>query len=182
MRTIFALAVLAATATACAPTLQVGANAANDLQPAAYRTYSWDTPDQFPTGDPRLDNNPFFMQELQKAVGLELNRLGLQHDSTGGDLIVHFHATVRDRVNVYEVDRAAGYDQTGYPGTQVQQYEEGTILVDISDPKGKRVIWRGWMQTDLSGVIGNNDELARRVRTGMAKVFAQFPTGCIVGS
>lgn len=164
---------------ACAPAFTVGANAASDLQPSAYRTFSWEMPDQFPTGDPRLDNNPFFVQELQKAVEGQLGKLGLSPAKSGADLSVHFHATVRDRVNVYDVDQAAGYDQRGYQGTQTVQYEEGTVLVDIADVKGKRVIWRGWMQTDLSGAIGDNDELVKRVREGMAKLFAQFPAGCI---
>lgn len=44
------------------------------------------------------------------------------------------HATVPDRVNVYEVDRVAGLDQSGYPrGTEVQQYEEGTVLLDMAE-------------------------------------------------
>jgi Domain of unknown function (DUF4136) len=175
----FALAIVALTGAACAPALTVGADAASNLQPAAYRSYTWEMPDQFPTGDPRLDNNPFFISEVQRQVELQLGKLGLMKAQSGGDLTVHFHATVRDRVNVYEVDRAAGYDQTGYAQSQVVNYEEGTVLIDIADVKGKKVIWRGWMQTDLSGAIGNNQELAKRVRDGMIKLFTKFPAGCI---
>lgn len=166
-------------ASACAPALTVGSNAASDLQPAAYRTFTWDMPDQFPTGDPRLDNNPFFIKELQTAVEAQLGKLGLSRASSNADLTVHFHATVRDRVNVYDVDRAAGFDQRGYAETQTVQYEEGTVLVDIADAKGKRVIWRGWMTTDLSGAIGNEAVLSKRVREGMTRLFARFPAGCI---
>lgn len=180
---LFAVAVVTGGAAACAPALMVGSNQASDLQPAAFRTYAWVQPDQFPTGDPRLDNNPFFVKELQSAVDGQLSKLGLSRAEKGGDLVVHFHATVRDRVNVYEVDRAAGYDQSGYgKGTQVQQYEEGTILVDIAESSGKKLIWRGWMQTDLSGVIGNNAELGKRVREGMTKLFSTFPANCIAAN
>lgn len=177
LRDLWRVAGAAVALAACAPAMTVGSNAASDLQPAAYRTFTWDQPDQFPTGDPRLDSNPFFLQELQKAVEEQLTRVGLSKATAQGDLTVHFHATVRDRVNVYEVDRAAGFDQRGYGSTQTVQYEEGTVLVDIAD--GKRVIWRGWMQTDLSGAIGNNAVLGKRVREGMEKLFARFPTGCI---
>jgi hypothetical protein len=170
---------LAIGAMACAPAFTVGADAASNLQPAAYRSYTWEMPDGLPTGDPRLDNNPFFISEVQRQVDQQLGKLGLMKAQSGGDLTLHFHATVRDRVNVYEADRAAGYDQTGYAQSQVVSYEEGTILIDIADVKGKKVIWRGWMQTDLSGAIGNNEELAKRVRDGMAKLFAKFPAGCI---
>ena len=164
------------TVLACAPAIGVGVNAATDVKTAAYRTFTWDLPDQFPTGDARLDNNPFFVRELQNAVTAELGRLGLREASPSSDLAVHFHATVRERVDFYETDRRAGYDQTGYPGgVRPYQYEEGTILVDVSERATKRVIWRGWMQADLSGAIGNDAVLGERVRCGMKALFAKFP-------
>ena len=177
-RTLMWLALAAATV-ACAPALTVGADAASDLQPAAYRSYTWEMPDQFPTGDPRLDNNPFFVSEVQRQVEAQLGKLGLMKAQSGGDLTVHFHATVRDRVNVYDVDRAAGYDQTGYATSQAVNYEEGTVLIDNADVKVKKLICRGWMQTDLSGAVGNNEVLAKRVRDGLIKLFNKFPAGCI---
>lgn len=163
----------------CAPALTVGASAANDLQPAAYKTYAWEMPDQFPTGDPRLDNNTFFIEELQKSVDAQLNKLGLVRTTGAGDLTVHAHVTVRDRVNVYDVDRAAGFDQTRYGQTETVAYEEGTVMVDIAEARGKKLVWRGWMQTDLSGVINNNAELGKRVREGMTRLFTKFPASCV---
>jgi hypothetical protein len=170
------VAMLLLAVAACAPGIAVGVNTANDLKSAAYRTFTWDLPDQFPTGDPRLDNNPFFVRELQNAVATQLTRIGLKEGSATADLSVHFHATVRERVDFYEADRRAGYDQTGYGATpQAYQYEEGTVLVDVSERAGKRVIWRGWMQTDLSGAIDDNAVLGERVRRGMKLLFQQFP-------
>lgn len=173
------LAVVAAivlASAACAPGISVGVNTATDLKPAAYKTFTWDLPDQFPAGDPRLDNNAFFIRELQNAVATELGAIGLKESKTNADLIVHFHATVRERTDFYETDRQAGYDLRGYgQGTQVHQYDEGTILVDIAERATKRAIWRGWMQTDLSGTIGDNAALGERVRRGMKTLFRQFP-------
>ncbi|MBM4194741.1 MAG: DUF4136 domain-containing protein [Gemmatimonadetes bacterium] len=168
-------------ADACAPGISVGVNTATDLRPAAYRTFSWELPDEFPTGDARLDNNPFFVRELQNAVATELAKIGLREASDASDLVVHFHATVRDRVDVYEADRRAGYDITGYPAGSplVQQYEEGTVLVDVAERTSKKLIWRGWMQTDLSGTIGDNAALGERVRRGMKVLFTRFPKTAI---
>jgi len=119
------LAVALLAAVACAPSISVGVNAASDLKSALYRSFTWDLPDQFPTGDARLDNNPFFVRELQNAVATELAKIGLKEGTAGADLTVHFHATVRERMDFYETDRTAGYDQTGYgANTQVHQYEE----------------------------------------------------------
>jgi hypothetical protein len=165
----------------CAPAISVGTSTTSDLRPAAYHTYSWATSDQFPTGDPRLDNNALFIAQVQRAADEQLQALGMRRVDTRADLLVHFHATMRDRVDVYEVDRNAGYDQRGYgAGTQVLQYEEGTILIDVAETDGKRLIWRGWMQTDLGGAIGNDEALGKRVHSGIAKMFAQFPASCIM--
>jgi hypothetical protein len=160
--------------TACAPALSTGVNTAPDLKPAAYRTFTWDLPDQFPTGDPRLDNNPFFMRELQNAVALQLQGVGLREASGAADLTVHFHATVRNRVEVFESDQRAGYDQPG-SHAQIHEYEEGTILVDVAERTSRKMIWRGWMQTDVSGTIADNAELTNRVRRGMTELFKKFP-------
>lgn len=174
------VAIVVALSSACAPAITIGVNTAPDLRTAAYRTFTWELPDQFPTGDPRLDNNPFFVRELQNAVSVELGELGLREGNASSDLTVHFHATVQNRVDVFEADRAAGYDVSGYgTATQVMQYEEGTVLVDVAERTTKKLLWRGWMQTDLSGTIGNNAALGERVRRGMAKLFERFPSSII---
>ena len=143
-----------------------------------YHTYAWGPADTHGTGDPRLDNNPFFMRELQNAVVLQLQGVGLREASGATDLVVHFHATVRNRVEVFESDQRAGYNQ---PGThaQIHEYEEGTILVDIAERTTRKMIWRGWMQTDVSGAIADNAELASRVRRGMTELFKKFPASVV---
>ncbi|MCC7195690.1 MAG: DUF4136 domain-containing protein [Gemmatimonadaceae bacterium] len=161
---------------ACAPAITVGVSSATDLAPAAYRTYTWVMPDQFPTGDPRLDNNPFFVETLKRSVNAELQRIGFTEGGANADLTVHFHATVQRGYNVYEVDQHAGYLQPGFDRTQqVREYEEGTVVVDLADRAAKRLIWRGWMQTDLSGAIGNDALLGERVQRGVRKLFEKFP-------
>lgn len=176
----YTVPVLAFFIAACGPAISVGTSTASDLQPAAYRTYTWEESDHFPTGDPRLDNNQLFVAEVQRSTDDHLSAMGLKRVPTGGDLLVHFHATVRERVNVYEVDQTAGYDQRAYgAGTQMIQYEEGTIIIDLAESEGKRLIWRGWMQTDIGGAIGNDAELARRVRAGVTKLFEKFPAVCV---
>ncbi len=176
IRKLAAFAGIVAMAAACAPAVTVGVNTAPSLQSAAYRTFTWDLPDQFPAGDPRLDNNPFFVRALQNAVHVELSHLGLQEARGAADLTVHFHATVRNRVDVFETDRLAGFDQSSYASNaQMREYEEGTVLVDVAERATKKLIWRGWMQTDLSGTIGNMPALAERVDRGMVKLFQQFP-------
>jgi hypothetical protein len=43
---------------------------------ARYRSYDWGPADALPTGDPRLDKNPFFQDYLQGAIEMQLTLKG----------------------------------------------------------------------------------------------------------
>ena len=85
-------------------------NAGADFDPAVrldqYRTYDWGGGDSLPVGDPRLDNNPFFDSRVRAAVELELAARGLRRVTTSPDLLVHYHASVRQRVDVIRAEHA----------------------------------------------------------------------------
>jgi hypothetical protein len=142
-----------------------------------YATYAWETADPLPTGDPRLDNNPVFEDRVHSAVERELEARGMRREESFPDLLVHYHASVRDRVDVFEVDREAGYDMGSEygPGTQVYQYDEGMLVVDLVDVERMRVVWRGWVQADVTAALDNPEALQRLVDTAVTQVFLNFP-------
>jgi hypothetical protein len=75
-----------------------------------YLTYDWGPPDNLPVGDPRLDNNPFFDDYLQGAIEKKMAAKGFERAVTGTpDLLVHYHASVNQKLDVYEVDNRYGY-------------------------------------------------------------------------
>jgi hypothetical protein len=173
-RLALAAAVLAGTACGGVP-ITAGA----DLEPgydfAQYTSYSWDEPDRQPTGDPRLDNNPFFVHRLHAAIHWELATRGIEYGTEGPALTVHHHAVVRDRVEVYEADRDAGFSSAYGEGTQVIQYEEGTFLVDIADARTKDVIWRGWARLDLTKALADPIEMRNQIDLAIGRMFESFP-------
>lgn len=161
---------------ACGPSIQAGADYDPDTRFSPYGSFTWGPPDALPTGDPRLDNNPFFVERVREAVEEEFAARGIRHAQGSGALMVHFHASVRDRTEVIETDRRLGYDVEGYPtGTQVVQYEEGTLLVDVADAGTRELLWRGWAQADLQSVIGDPERTEERVRAVIDRIFAEFP-------
>jgi len=159
----------------------LGVVAGADFDPGAdftrYTTFIWDEPDDRPVGDPRLENNPFFDERLHAAIAVELADHDIRAGANGPGLIVHHHATVRNRVDVYEVDERAGYGRpAGYnEGAQVIQYDEGTILVDIADAETKAVIWRGWAQFDIGRALANPDVMDRAIQEAIGQMFEDFP-------
>ena len=112
-----------------------GAYFGPEVNLSAYDTYAWGPADALPTGDPRLDNNEFFDAQVRAAVERHLNAKGLRKvASDSAALLIHYHATVDEKLDVFTVDRDYGY----YPGygleDHVEVYEEGTLLVDMVDP------------------------------------------------
>ena len=95
---------------------------------ADFVTYDWGPPDNLPVGDPRLDNNPFFNDYLQGAVEKKLAGQGLRARLAAGtpDLLVHYHASVNQRMDVYEADNRYGYCY-GDCQPQVNNYDQGTL-------------------------------------------------------
>lgn len=162
----------------CAVAIQGGADFRPGTDLSSHGTFTWGEPDELPTGDPRLDNNPFFVERLHEAIESELALRGIRFTEGEADLLVHHHASVRSRVEVFEVDRSAGYQAGDYgPESDVFEYEEGTFLVDIADGESRDILWRGWAQADIEAALTNPDKMAELVAEAVAKMFDEFPTG-----
>jgi len=61
-----------------------------------------------------------------------------------------------------------GYGTT----THVSQYTEGTVNIDMVDPKLKRMLWEG---VAIGRVKDKNDNLRQDIMTGVAEMFADYP-------
>jgi hypothetical protein len=168
---LFTVALLSACAT-----VHVGADFTPGVRLDQYRTFDWGGGDTLPVGDPRLDNNPFFDSRVRAAVELELAALGLARVTTSPDLLVHYHASVRQRVDVIRADEGRGYSSPrDGRSEQVLEYEEGTLIVDVAEPKAKAILWRGWAQTDVGGLLENPREMEKRIRESVRLMMLKFP-------
>jgi len=175
-------AALMLTVAACEESVSAGADFDPDVDFGRYDTFAWEEADPLPTGDPRLDANPFFVARIHEAVEAELASRGIQQVDADPALLVHHHASVRDRLHVYEVDRRAGYEVPEYgPGVEVYQYDEGILLVDIVDAETLRVIWRGWARADVTRALENTELLGRLVQEVARAMFREFPREAQVG-
>ena len=171
-----AAALCALSLTACATTMSVGSHVGRGVDFARYRTYDWGPADALPMGDPRLDQNPFFQDRMQGAVEKQLAATGFERSTSGTpDLLIHYHASINRRIDADRVDRARGYcwDEDCQAGTF--EYEAGTLILDIVDPRTKRVIWRGWAQDSMEGVIDNQEWMERKVDDAVARIMERLP-------
>ncbi len=175
-RRFAAVTLLAVVLTGCV-TMKVASQLESGVDITSYRTFAWGPPEAGPTGDARLDNNPFFHDYLKNAVNMQLVRKGFQVAPAAGaapDLLLHYHASVNQRIDIVEVDRLQGYCyQDCRPG--IIDYEQGTIVIDVVDAKSKKVIWRGWAQDIMQGLIDNQVRLEREIDQVVTRMLESFP-------
>jgi hypothetical protein len=159
---------LAAVAAGCA-TMNVSSHVERGLDFAKYRSFAWGSPDTLPTGDPRLDKNPYFQDHMIGAVEKGLAARGFQLVAPGtADLLVHYHANVSERIDIDRLDRQRGYQS-------VIEWEAGTLVIDIVDARTNTVIWRGWAQQRLDNILQDQDGMAKAIQAAVAGMLQRLP-------
>lgn len=157
----------------CAP-LKVNSYLERGVDFARYRTYNWGPPDAWTTGDPRLDNNPFFQERVHAAVDKQLASRGFEKTTADRAAVrLHYHASITQRIDAMGIDGEYGYCYTH--DCQPHLYEAGTLLLDFVDTSTNRVVWRGWAEGTVDGVIDNQQLLEQRVDEAVERILTRLP-------
>jgi hypothetical protein len=139
-----------------------------------YRTYAWGPADTHGTGDPRLDNNRFFEERLRQQVDRQLAARGFEKTEATPDLLVRYHASFTEKLDVQQADR-------GYAPCQPDDcrrpalYEAGTLMVDLVDARANTLLWRGWAEGSMDGAIDNQPWLEERIDDAVARILSRLP-------
>jgi hypothetical protein len=161
--------------------MNVSSHVERGLDFTQYRTYDWGPADALPTGDPRLDENPFFQDHVQGAVEKELAARGFE-PSTSPDLLIHYHANISERIDIDRLDRDRGYCETGDCPVGLREYEAGTLVLDVIDTRTNRLIWRGWAQDSVEEALEDSDRMARQINEAVTRMLATFPRTRLVAA
>jgi hypothetical protein len=168
------LALCALPLAACA-IATVGSYSDRALDLSAYRTYAWGPADTDGTGDPRLDNNRFFEERVRGQVEQRLSARGFEKtEAATPDLLVHYHASFSEKIDVREIDRSYA---SSIVDRQPVVYDAGTIFVDLVDARAKTLVWRGWMEGTMDGAIDNQAWLEARVDDAVMRILRRLPAG-----
>jgi PBP1b-binding outer membrane lipoprotein LpoB len=170
---LLAAAVAALSATTlggCAATVRSYRDRTADF--AQYRTYAWGPADTFTTGDPRLDNNAFFRDRLQTAANAQFAARAFEQTETeSADLLLHYHVNITQRIDVNEIDRKYGYCDE----CRAEVYEAGTLTLDLIDARTGRLVWRGWANRSIDGVLDQQEWMEREIDEAVVRILAQLP-------
>ncbi len=160
----------------CAP-VRVSAHVDPSADFSRLTTFDWGPADALPAGDPRLDANGFFQDHMQGAVERQMLLKGYERagEQQAVDLRIHFHAVIRQRLNVDDIDARRGYCSGRDCGGSVSEFEEGTLIVDVMDGRTNRLVWRGWAQQAVGDALENQDRLAQRIDRAVTGLMAALP-------
>ena len=166
---VISLLPVALAAAGCAPVIHVRAFTETGVV-FNFRTYSWAADDGVATGDPRLDNNRFFIERVRDSVDRELAARGFEKTERGSsDLVIHYHATIAQEIEITPTDR---FDHCYNCGSSV--YDAGTLLIDLVDARSSRLVWRGWAEK-VDAVIENQDWMEETIDRVVAQILKRLP-------
>lgn len=130
---------------------------------------------------------------LKAATRRELEARGYRYDETAPQLLVNFGAKLSDKLRVSEVPAPTlgvgvglGRGYYGYRAglygawplyppteTRVDQYQEGTLNIDLVDAARKQLVWEGIAVGRVTQKTLDN--LQPAIDSVVASVFAKFP-------
>ena len=167
--------VLLSLAAGCAAPVHVEYNSASYAQ---WHNYAWQAPKPEAVKNPILDSG-ILTTRVEAAVSETLKNRGYnQVDNPGqADFLVTYHTAMELRQQPQSgVSFAYGTYGSGFntlfvaqPGSQ--QVQEGSLIIDVTDAKTKKLVWRGWITSGLD----QSNYSQQAVNRAVERIFAKFP-------
>lgn len=139
------------------------------------KTWSWLARKGSETGNAEAD------KVIREELAAELVRRGFREVEAEADFRVGFLLETDRKMTERHVYTQFGYSYDYMPfdslmsvNVVVDDYLQGTLIVDIAAPDGKQPLWRGWAE----GVIrekSSDEQMRSAVRDAVRSVLAKFP-------
>ena len=136
-----------------------------------YKTFGWPDHEKL-----EIKNNPLYNEltdnVIRREVALQLNKKGYQFAELQPDLRMHYHIVLE---NWYITPDPFGYEYDFYwlnRGIHLYEYREGTLIIDLVDPKTDFLVWRGWV---VNFKNQKPDQIEKQIKKATQKIFEGFP-------
>ena len=146
---------------------------------AVLRAYAWLPRKAGASGDPRLDSS-LLNERIRNAVEVQLAERGHRKVASGqADFLVAYHTAVERKIDVDTIYRGYGYGTHSWGWgagheTVVYDYDQGTLVLDVLDPKAHRLLWRGSAKAVVSEE-STPEKRTKLINEAVAKLLEQFP-------
>lgn len=166
---------------ACSPSLKVTSDYDKQASFTQYKTFSIDT---FRMNQRISQLNT---TRITNAVKAELVKRGLTENAASPDLKVNVAAILKDQQSVTSNTDYYGYGgvyrpwawgggmgATGYTTYNVQNYKDGSLIIDIADAKTNNLVWEGIGNQEIDKPLKDPDT---QIPAAVASIMKNFPPG-----
>ena len=166
--------------TSCGPTLKVTSDYDKSSNFKQYKTFSLYKSDSISSAISALNQ-----QRIRNAIVQEMIKKGFQENNMSPDLLVNPVAIVKNKMAITSntdyygyggVYRpyywGAGWGTSSFTTYNVQQYKDGSLLIDIIEASSKKLIWQGVGNSEIDGPLKEPDE---QIPQAITKIMAGFP-------
>ncbi len=176
-------ALLIATLSGCS-TMQITSDYDPSANFAGLKTYDWIPEPQKASGDFRIDD-PFIKRRIRDAVDNQLAAQGYEKRSSDTpDFLVGYHVALNKKLQVSTMNECYGtvvgprWHHSGprwYGSeTYVYDYDEGSLVLDIIEAGGRKLIWRGSAIARVD-TTASAERKTKRINEAVQRILAQFP-------
>jgi len=172
------LSLLLVTGCASGPTIRSNVDPGVDF--SRFRTFGFFEP----LATDREGYQSLISQQLVSAAERELVARGLTRSDTNPDLLINFSANLVQRLRVRQSPATStggmhrhrrGLYNTwpGYQRTEIREYTQGTLGIDVVDPARRQLIWEGFAIGRVTQSTADN--LGPVLDSAVADIFRDFP-------
>jgi len=137
-----------------------------------------------PAADPRYDND-IINGRFDRLITSELQGKGytLQTYNEQADFIVSYDYSIRPKIDIYNISKQHGFSYGSYQRyggvgsrtcTDISEFDQGLLLVNIHDAKTKKLVWRG-TAADIISIHATPETINKQINEMVAEVLDNFP-------
>lgn len=122
--------------------------------------------------------SPIVDRRIESAIGRTLTAKGMSQNCANPDFRVTFNTVTKTKTEVNDLGvgttpfrRHPYFGSAGYSHIDIDQYEQGTFIVDIIDNQSKQLVWRGAYTKRLGWSAPTDAE----VQAIVEDILANFP-------
>ncbi len=160
-------------ATSCS-SLQVSSDYDETANFTQYKTFSFHD-----KGVEKLQLNDLDKRRVINAITAELTAKGMQPAKENPDLIVNILASNKEKIDInYYNDPYWGWYHYpwGMNQASVNQYTEGTLIIDLIDNQKNTLVWQG-MGTGFR--VDNIQNKAEKIKEAINAIISLYPPGTL---
>jgi hypothetical protein len=170
------LSALAALLAGCSGKMQVQTDFDKEADFTHYRTWDW-LPGESGVTENLVVDDASVKERIESAIDEGFKSIGYERTSGAPDFFVKYYLGYGQEINTRNIENYYAYLNYAVFVPHVKQsytdvWETGTLIIDVIDAEGKKLVWRGYAETDVNPQAGpreNEPKLQKAIKMTLEK-------------